>query len=75
MPEKLHSYGSPVNPDPLHCARNCARETPSDVLEIAGTHDVVAIEHRARLVAVTVIATRSGTPALAILRTAVRRQS
>src|SRR2546426_7306838 len=28
-----------------------ARQLPGDVLEVAGTHDVVAIEHGARLVA------------------------
>src|SRR5262249_8995773 len=33
------------------CARNCAREAPGHVLEIARTHDVVAVEHGARAMA------------------------
>src|SRR6266545_3760236 len=30
------------------CALNCARQLPSDVLQVRRVHDVVAVEHRAR---------------------------
>src|SRR5262245_49440860 len=32
------------------CALNCARQPPGDVLKVRRAHDVVAVEHGARLV-------------------------
>src|SRR5262245_57886683 len=53
--ENLQAYGAGVKRARGslggHCARHRARKPPSDLLEIAGAHDVAAVEHRASLVA------------------------
>src|SRR5262245_21178505 len=43
--------------------------------EVARADEVVVVEHRPGLVAAMVMTTRSGTPALTMFRTAVRRGS
>ena len=75
MPLNLPTYGTGFKALGRHCPRNGPREPAGHVLEIPRTHDVVPVEDCAGLVPVTVIATRSGTPALTRLRTAVRRKS
>src|SRR5436305_13892614 len=47
----LAGYGAGVKCGGVCYARNYARQLPRHVLSVGGAHDVVAIEHRANLVA------------------------
>ncbi len=49
----IASYTTRRNLGGSLCARDCAREAPGHVLQIARAHDVVAVEHGARPVART----------------------
>src|SRR5262249_24818960 len=48
--EIIATYRTGGNRGRGRCARKCARQAASDVLEITWTHDVVAIEHGPRSV-------------------------
>ena len=49
--ENLRGCVGGVNRGGGHCARNCARELPGSVLQVARADDVVAAEHSSCLVA------------------------
>ena len=51
MSGNLQTYATPVNCTIGSYARSYARKPPRDVLEVAGTYDVVAVEHGAGPVA------------------------
>src|SRR2546422_4133673 len=64
-----------VNSGNTRRARKRARELAGDVLEVTGAHDVVAIEHGARLVTGHLHRDALRTPAMTIFRTPVRRKA